>query len=972
MQRITILAVILFLFAPSVFAQQRPDIDPQACAETTIPYRQGAPRYVPPGLEVIPDCGWRGEGGPPVDLEAMGYQILDPVESWALSPNPDQRINFNISAHVQPAGDVNGDGINDYFYTTFTDPARDERTPELADVVGKTALFFGSGTPNEEPDQVIYDYLLFAGDLNGDGYSDAVAQEEGSNVRIYFGSPSGYVAAGFVAWTSSGEDGVVAGVDLDGDGFEDVVLFGQGFATVGEFGVIFGSANTMGTEVRRYPGTLADTPRVLNGADLDGSGQGVVVEISGMPVDWGGDGLIVDVYRFETDRSRTLVQQFPLDMNDIPYNINISFLQIDGTGPLEMLLSAWEDNRVYTWQENSGTFSEDYVSFGTHLLAPIGDLNGDGRADYYVWTPGLGYVAFGPVDLDGGPSLDISVPHSSMAVVHPSFPLSSPSLYGGFGDLNGDGVDDAVLNYDGFDDNGAVTPGRRFLFGSSDPITFTPLDIIYSPDRFLDRIFSVHSLGDINADGTKDFAMLRLDLREVAVFFGGTSISSTPDLTLSAPPGTQTLGETAAGDFNGDGITDLVVTYGSQAVVYYGGSDFDAASDLTIDLSVLEAENIGDINGDGFDDLLMSGGATESYLFFGGPSFSATPDVTIPHAARPTTSTALGDFNGDGYGDFAVGFGNFGGLNQIHVYFGGAGSSFSEPDLVIVPDTQTDPTFFPYAITGGDFNGDGFGDLIAVPNRAFPPLEALYVNVYYGGPDADATVDRYLKIPTYLLSSGYTGPMDIGYTGLVNLNSGGLTTVPVKDGADVLVLTDFYATNALIYGDVAGNDEPTAVLRAPNQATGLGGTYFVQLDAEVAVGDFTGDGKLDLVIPQPQDNNDARLSARVYRYVIDDLVVTTEPSNGSELAGAYALSAAYPNPFRDHTTFELTVREAQEVRVEVYDVLGRRVQVLHEGSLSAAATENLTLDASRLPSGVYVIRALGEHFVATQRVTVVR
>jgi hypothetical protein len=56
----------------------------------------------------------------------------------------------------------------------------------------------------------------------------------------------------------------------------------------------------------------------------------------------------------------------------------------------------------------------------------------------------------------------------------------------------------------------------------------------------------------------------------------------------------------------------------------------------------------------------------------------------------------------------------------------------------------------------------------------------------------------------------------------------------------------------------------------------------------------------------------------------------------------------------------------------VYDVLGRRVAVLHDGPLAAERTERLALSAQGLASGVYLVRVAGEAFTATRRLTVVR
>lgn len=82
--------------------------------------------------------------------------------------------------------------------------------------------------------------------------------------------------------------------------------------------------------------------------------------------------------------------------------------------------------------------------------------------------------------------------------------------------------------------------------------------------------------------------------------------------------------------------------------------------------------------------------------------------------------------------------------------------------------------------------------------------------------------------------------------------------------------------------------------------------------------------------------------------------------------GTYHLTAAYPNPFNPETSFSLSVARTQEVQVAVYDVVGRRVALLYEGSFPAATTRAFRFEADALPSGVYLLQVLGEQFVTTQ------
>ena len=100
-----------------------------------------------------------------------------------------------------------------------------------------------------------------------------------------------------------------------------------------------------------------------------------------------------------------------------------------------------------------------------------------------------------------------------------------------------------------------------------------------------------------------------------------------------------------------------------------------------------------------------------------------------------------------------------------------------------------------------------------------------------------------------------------------------------------------------------------------------------------------------------------------------EFVYSEEVEVSVEIAGAYLLSPAYPNPFNSQTRFTLVVAQAQEVTIEVVDVLGRRVSTLHEGRLEAGRTYPFRFQADGLAGGVYLIRVHGETFTVARSVT---
>lgn len=86
-------------------------------------------------------------------------------------------------------------------------------------------------------------------------------------------------------------------------------------------------------------------------------------------------------------------------------------------------------------------------------------------------------------------------------------------------------------------------------------------------------------------------------------------------------------------------------------------------------------------------------------------------------------------------------------------------------------------------------------------------------------------------------------------------------------------------------------------------------------------------------------------------------VVASSPEGpGSSLPGGFALLQNYPNPFNPSTTVVVRVADRGLVRIEVFDILGRKVAVLMN-EMKQTGEYHIRFDASGLASGTYIVRA---------------
>ena len=92
-----------------------------------------------------------------------------------------------------------------------------------------------------------------------------------------------------------------------------------------------------------------------------------------------------------------------------------------------------------------------------------------------------------------------------------------------------------------------------------------------------------------------------------------------------------------------------------------------------------------------------------------------------------------------------------------------------------------------------------------------------------------------------------------------------------------------------------------------------------------------------------------------------------------ELPEIKMLTSAYPNPFSSEATFSVEVEKNQHVAIALFDLLGRRVQVIFVGFIQGGTTHlfRINMDNS-LPSGVYMYQVQGESVSESKKVLYVR
>ncbi|GAA3799750.1 FG-GAP-like repeat-containing protein [Streptomyces coacervatus] len=328
-------------------------------------------------------------------------------------------------------------------------------------------------------------------------------------------------------------------------------------------------------------------------------------------------------------------------------------------------------------------------------------------------------------------------------------------------DFNGDGIGDVAFSAAGAYVSGHKNAGQLVvLYGTATGVSSAKRSTISQNTagnpgtaETGDAFGSETAYADFNGDGYDDLAVgspgedvgSDVDGGGLVILWGSASGITGKGVGIAdpAPSSHDYWGKNlAAGDFDGDGKADLAV--GSSAATIYvfkGGfnSSGTAGGRYTIKPAIQSGNGAngplnltaGDVNGDKRTDLVVDGFETETSYGWNRnyyiPGTASGLSLASAQALKPGVITAIGDINGDGYGDIVSGaqwdtttsdgtaIPDSGKGGKVWVTYGSDGgpttSTGITQDTGNVPGTAESKDWFGYELDLGDINGDGFLDL---------------------------------------------------------------------------------------------------------------------------------------------------------------------------------------------------------------------------------------------------------------------
>jgi Ca2+-binding RTX toxin-like protein len=792
---------------------------------------------------------------------------------------------------VSGAGDVNGDGLDDLVVGAPGDDPNGLSSGAVFIVYGKsdTAAVelsdLETGTGGVTWNGVsAYDrageFVNAAGDVDGDGFDDVIVLAPGNSDKAYvvrgtsdpFGFPPMLGDLGLNIFGIPNGSTVSGAGDVNGDGFDDVIVGSEGASSH----VVFGRKDISGQVVQ-----ISDVEAGIGGFAITAGGQ-----VSGIG-DINGDGLD-DLLVGEKYGSNSYVvfgraavdlvaasDSGASDKDNVTSDTTptIAF-QVDAGTVMEI---DWDDGNgfvaagVATGLLQQVTLATPYTADGVKNIQ-VRANGATTSADDVIETLTVTIDTTGPSFLPKVELSDIEAGTGGFVINGVTAGDLAGYSVSNAGDVNGDGLDDVIVGAQYADPNANGSGASYIVFGKTGDTAAVELSdveagaggfAIFGENNFDLAGFSVSNAGDVNGDGLDDlfvgtptldangsnsgggFVVFGksdgsiVELSDVAVGTGGFVVNGVSEKDQAG------FAVSGAGDVNGDGLDDLIIgakhddpngDFSGASFVVFGKSDGAAAelSDVEAgtggfvingvsggDQSGNSVSSAGDVNGDGLDDLIIGAYRDDPNGPESGASF-------VVFGKSDGGAVELSDIDA-GTGGFAI--------NGVS-FFDESGFSVSN---------------------AGDVNGDGLDDVIVGAKKDDPNgYDSGAAFVVFGKSDGAAVE----------LSDVEAGSGGFVINGVFSVDTAGESVSGAGDlngdGLDDLIVgASGHDTNNISAGAsfVVFGKTDGAPVELEEVATNAGGfaingiSIFDRSGHSVSnAGDVNGDGLVDLIVGAPYDN----------------------------------------------------------------------------------------------------------------------
>ena len=483
------------------------------------------------------------------DLNGINGFSINGMAGGAFSGNGDL-----AGYSVRRAGDINGDGIGDL-------------------IIGAPLAGRGSSASAGQS------YVIF-GSRKGFGSSLNLSSLNGSN---------GFSINGINRSDQSGSSVSAAG-DLNGDGIDDLIIGAplsgpNGNRDAGQSYVLFGSRNGFSAAFN-LSSLNGNNGFAINGMAV-GDNSGGSVSAAG---DVNGDGIadiIIGARQAGPHGTASAGQSYVIFGNRSGFSPSFNLSSLNGSNGFAI----------------NGINRLDYSGFS---VSGAGDINGDGIADLIIGASSpdailqganQSYVIFGSRSgFEATFDLSSLNGRNGFAINSIGLADSLGISVSGAGDINGDGIDDVIVGANRADPDGKINAGQSYvIFGSRSGFSASfnlsslngsngfAINGVAGRDRSSDGDYSggsVSAAGDVNGDGIADIIIgaevadangQRAPGQSYVIYGSRSGFSSSFNLSdLNGSNGFAINGiasgdnaghsVSGAGDINGDGIADLIIS----------------------------------------------------------------------------------------------------------------------------------------------------------------------------------------------------------------------------------------------------------------------------------------------------------------------------------------------------------------------------------------------------------------------------